>query len=194
MQFTILFKVFFSLLRRPQNKRAQEIYPLPKSTLRSPPAAILYDTCSVVRYCNDFQANPLKFPLLFADMSKQVEGIREEDLNVEELDVTSAVLMGGAHHLGNQCEQDFRQFMTCRYDTKDPRKCLEEGRKVSSCALEFFKTVKANCDGEFFKYWTCLDHNNQEFGRCRKPQVGYDSCLLDKLGWKTEQPVHLKLR
>ena len=126
-------------------------------------------------------------------MSKQAENIGDEELDVEELDVTSAVLMAGAHHLGKQCDDDFKKFMACRYDTRDPRKCLEEGRKVTGCALGFFKTVKANCNDEFAKYWACLDHNNQEFGHCRKPQGLYDSCLLEKLGWKTEQPVHLKL-
>ena len=53
-----------------------------------------------------------------------------EELNVEELKVTSAVLMGAAHHYGNYCKDKNDAFMRCRYDKQDPRKCLEEGREV----------------------------------------------------------------
>jgi NADH dehydrogenase (ubiquinone) 1 alpha subcomplex subunit 8 len=54
----------------------------------------------------------------------------EESLNVEELNVTSAVLMGAAHHYGSYCKDKNDAFMRCRIEGKDPRKCLKEGKEV----------------------------------------------------------------
>ena len=53
-----------------------------------------------------------------------------EELNVEELKVTSAVLTGAAFHYGNYCKDKNDAFMKCRYDKQDPRKCLTEGKQV----------------------------------------------------------------
>ncbi|EDO34349.1 predicted protein, partial [Nematostella vectensis] len=104
------------------------------------------------------------------------------DLETEEVELTSSVLMGAAHHLGQYCDKEFKTFMGCRYETKDPRKCIEEGKEVTRCALRFFKQLKSECNDTFTKHWNCLDHNNQEFGYCRKTQKQYDACVLDKLG------------
>ena len=54
-------------------------------------------------------------------------GLTATDLDAEELNVTSAVLMGAAHHYGRHCERPNEAFMECRTDSKDPRKCLAEG-------------------------------------------------------------------
>ena len=123
-----------------------------------------------------------------------VLGIDPKDLEIKEVGATSAVLTAASHALGKFCDEDFKDFMGCRYVTKDPRQCLEEGKLVSKCALTFFKKLKENCHEEFTKYWTCLDHNNQEFGYCRKTQAPYDKCLLDMLNIETKQPVHLTLK
>lgn len=50
--------------------------------------------------------------------------------------------------------------MLCRSELSDPRKCLEEGRAVTSCALEFFRKVKKTCADEFTQYATCLDKSS----------------------------------
>ena len=118
-------------------------------------------------------------------------GIDAKDLEIEELDATSSVLLAAAYHMGKYCEEDFKDFMGCRYVTKDPRQCLKEGNLVTKCAVSFFKVLKENCHEEFTKHWTCLDLNNQEYGFCRKTQKPYDKCVLDKLNLTTEQPVHL---
>ncbi len=121
-------------------------------------------------------------------------GIDPKDLEVEELDITSSVLVAAAHHLGKFCEEDFKDFMGCRYVTKDPRQCLEEGKLVTKCAMSFFKKLKENCHEEFTKHWTCIDVSNQEYGRCRKTQKPYDKCVLEQLNISTEQPVHVTLK
>lgn len=107
--------------------------------------------------------------------------ITAEQLEVEELKVTSAVLVGAAHHYGAYCTKENDTFMECRIDHKDPRKCLEEGKKVTGCATEFFKKVKGSCNEEFTEYWTCLDYKNQEMSRCRKTQAVFDDCMAQKL-------------
>ena len=126
-------------------------------------------------------------------MACGVKDVKFEDLDVEELEITSAVLMGGAHHLGQYCDKDFKTFMGCRYEYKDPRKCLGEGKQVTKCALEFFKKLKEECNDVFTKHWTCLDYNNQEFAYCRATQKKYDACVLEKLGLECTQPVHIEL-
>ena len=55
-----------------------------------------------------------------------------QDLDVEELNVTSAVLLAGAPHYGMQCKEKNDTFMRCRTRLNDPRKCLTEGKEVWS--------------------------------------------------------------
>ena len=56
--------------------------------------------------------------------------VSTQEIDVEELNVTSAVLMGAAHHYGNHCKTKNDAFMQCRTESKDPRKCLKEGKEV----------------------------------------------------------------
>lgn len=48
--------------------------------------------------------------------------------------------------------------MLCVKEEKDPRKCINEGKEVTRCGLEFYRKVKVSCPQEFTDYWTCLDH------------------------------------
>uniref|UniRef100_A0A7J8EF72 NADH dehydrogenase [ubiquinone] 1 alpha subcomplex subunit 8 n=1 Tax=Molossus molossus TaxID=27622 RepID=A0A7J8EF72_MOLMO len=107
-----------------------------------------------------------------------------EDLKVQEVKVSSAVLKAAAHHYGAQCDKPNKEFMLCRWEEKDPRRCLEEGKLVNQCALEFFRQIKRHCAEPFTEYWTCIDYSGlQLFRRCRKQQAKFDECVLDKLGW-----------
>lgn len=60
-----------------------------------------------------------------------------------QVSVSSAVLKAAAHHYGSQCDGTNKEFMLCRWEEKDPRKCLKEGKAVNQCALEFFRYVSA---------------------------------------------------
>lgn len=62
-----------------------------------------------------------------------------EDLKVQEVKVSSSVLKAAAHHYGAQCDKPNKEFMLCRWEEKDPRRCLEEGKLVNKCALDFFR-------------------------------------------------------
>uniref|UniRef100_A0A8C6ZLQ7 NADH dehydrogenase [ubiquinone] 1 alpha subcomplex subunit 8 n=1 Tax=Nothoprocta perdicaria TaxID=30464 RepID=A0A8C6ZLQ7_NOTPE len=118
-------------------------------------------------------------------MPGRVEVPSLEELDVREVSaVSSAVLKAAAHHYGSQCDRPNKEFMLCRWEEKDPRKCLREGRQVNECALEFFRKIKLNCAEPFTEYWTCIDYTNmQELRRCRKQQAVFDNCVLEKLGW-----------
>ncbi|XP_013859303.1 NADH dehydrogenase [ubiquinone] 1 alpha subcomplex subunit 8 [Austrofundulus limnaeus] len=108
-----------------------------------------------------------------------------EELKVDEVKVSSAVLKAAAHHYGSQCDKPNKEFMLCRWEEKDPRKCLQEGKMVNECALNFFRQIKGNCAESFTEYWTCVDYTGlQELRHCRKQQYVFDNCVLDKLGWK----------
>ncbi|KAG7266494.1 hypothetical protein CRUP_016866 [Coryphaenoides rupestris] len=108
-----------------------------------------------------------------------------DELKVEEVQVSSAVLKAAAHHYGSQCDKPNKEFMLCRWEEKDPRKCLEEGKQVNACAMNFFRQIKGSCAESFTEYWTCLDYSSTaELRRCRKQQEKFDNCVLDKLGWQ----------
>lgn len=53
--------------------------------------------------------------------------------------------------------------MLCRQEYKDPRKCLSEGKAVTSCALDFFRKIKKNCAEEFQQFSNCLDKSSSDF-------------------------------
>ncbi len=107
----------------------------------------------------------------------------DEELTVPVLPLTSSALRGGAHHLGRQCDKPNKEFMLCKEEEKDPRKCLKEGQMVTECAFNFFRQIQASCSESFTDYWTCLDYSEQKFHRCRKTQGKFDKCVLDNLGW-----------
>ncbi|XP_069465751.1 NADH dehydrogenase [ubiquinone] 1 alpha subcomplex subunit 8 [Ambystoma mexicanum] len=117
-------------------------------------------------------------------MSGTLEVPSAEELTVNEVKVSSAVLKGAAHHYGSQCDKPNKEFMLCRWEEKDPRKCLKEGAKVNECALDFFRKIKMHCAEPFTEYWTCLDYTNLlELRHCRKQQKLFDECVFEKLGW-----------
>ncbi|XP_067629701.1 NADH dehydrogenase [ubiquinone] 1 alpha subcomplex subunit 8 [Eurosta solidaginis] len=108
----------------------------------------------------------------------------DEELTVQELNLSTSALRAGAFHLGKQCENHNNEFMLCRQELDDPRACINEGKAVTSCALDFFRKVKKTCHEEFVQYATCLDKSsgNMAFGHCRKTQGVFDKCVFDNLG------------
>lgn len=121
--------------------------------------------------------------------SRMSGGLTVQDLDAEEVNVTSAVLMGAAEHYGSYCERPNEAFMECRTDSKDPRKCLAEGREVTRCALDFFRVVKGSCNEAFTAHWTCLDEQNQSFKACRKTQKAFDACMEKRGQGESRDPA-----
>ncbi|XP_015366864.1 PREDICTED: NADH dehydrogenase [ubiquinone] 1 alpha subcomplex subunit 8 [Diuraphis noxia] len=113
-----------------------------------------------------------------------------EELTVEEVPISSPGLRAAAHHIGKYCLDVNDEFMMCKQETNDPRKCLNEGKAVTSCALEFFRKLKGNCFDEFQIYSNCIDKSSSrmDFEPCRKTQAVYDKCVFEKMG--IERPEH----
>ena len=63
-------------------------------------------------------------------MASAVADVNEEDLKVDEVKVTSALLLGASFHYGSYCKKQNDAFMKCRMEGKDPRKCLKQGHQV----------------------------------------------------------------
>eukprot|EP00092_Neocalanus_flemingeri_P010083 GFUD01010866.1.p1 GENE.GFUD01010866.1~~GFUD01010866.1.p1 ORF type:complete len:199 (-),score=38.27 GFUD01010866.1:83-637(-) len=116
-------------------------------------------------------------------LTKDVWLPTEAELTVQEVPLGTPSLRAGAMHLGKYCEVKNNDFMLCRSETQDPRKCLREGAEVTSCSLEFFKKVKASCSAEFMSYAACLEKSSasMDFLECRKTQAMYDACVLKHL-------------
>lgn len=56
-----------------------------------------------------------------------------------------------------------KEFMLCRQEYKDPRHCLNEGKAVTACSLNFFREIKKNCAEEFTQFAKCLDLSSTDF-------------------------------
>lgn len=46
--------------------------------------------------------------------------------------------------------------MLCHFEKRDPRKCVDKGKAVTACGIEFLKLVKKNCACEFEKLSNCV--------------------------------------
>lgn len=113
----------------------------------------------------------------------------ESELTVPEVNLSASTLRAGSFHLGKYCEQQNNEFMLCRFEENDPRKCINEGKIVTACTMEFFRKVKKTCLNEFNQHANCLDKSSGDysFQHCRKTQGVYDKCMLDKL--QIERPA-----
>lgn len=65
----------------------------------------------------------------------------DAELTVEEVPVGYPYLKAGSFHLGKYCEAQNNEFMLCRHETRDPAKCLADGREVTNCTNKFFRQV-----------------------------------------------------
>ncbi|XP_055622482.1 NADH dehydrogenase [ubiquinone] 1 alpha subcomplex subunit 8 [Toxorhynchites rutilus septentrionalis] len=123
----------------------------------------------------------------------------DEELTIPEVNLSGPALRAGAFHLGKHCESENNEFMLCRQELNDPRACLNEGKAVTNCALDFFRKIKKTCAQEFTQYANCLDKSSGDlnFSHCRKTQGVYDKCVLENLqierpeyGYFTRAKVH----
>ncbi|CAH2045264.1 unnamed protein product, partial [Iphiclides podalirius] len=125
------------------------------------------------------------------------------DLTVPEVDLTTSTLMTAAPYLGKACEVINNEYMLCRYELNDPRACIQLGKRVTECTLDFFRKLKKNCLEEFNQYAECVDKSsgNYAFGPCRTTQAAFDGCMKDKLsmerpdfGYFTRPRIHCSPR
>lgn len=105
----------------------------------------------------------------------------EEELTREEIPLTHNFFLSSAMWLGKYCDNQCKDFMLCRQELMDPRKCLDKGHKVTDCGLEFFKKVKKTCKEELEWYTKCLDFSGREphYFKCRREQALFDGCMYE---------------
>ncbi|UJR08785.1 hypothetical protein I4U23_013041 [Adineta vaga] len=107
-----------------------------------------------------------------------------EDLECPVVNVSSPALRAGSFHLAKYCDLQFKEFMLCRQEEQDPRKCLNEGKDVSLCATDFFRKVRDTCNDTFTTFWTCLDNAREGemgFQYCKQEQRAFEQCAKDKM-------------
>jgi NADH dehydrogenase (ubiquinone) 1 alpha subcomplex subunit 8 len=97
----------------------------------------------------------------------------DDELTVEECPLGTPYLKAGASHLGKYCENQNNEFVLCRHETRDPIKCLPEGKVVTACTNEFFRKVKQNCATAFTQHAMCLEQSSDRMKMepCRQSQV-----------------------
>merc|ERR1712168_18787 len=120
----------------------------------------------------------------FTMITKDTELPSIEELTVPEINISHVFLRAAAFHMGKECEKQNNEFMLCTNEEDDPRKCLKEGREVTSCAMGFLRKIKKSCLEEFNQYANCLDKSSADwnFKHCRNTQSIFDKCVLDNLG------------
>lgn len=123
----------------------------------------------------------------------------EKELTVQELNIGWPFLQAAAFYVGKACETQNNEYMMCRAETKDPRKCVQEAKDVTNCAVTFFRNLKTHCREDFQQYVNCLERSSgtMDFKHCRKTQAAVDRCVFEKLhierpyyGYFCETKVH----
>ncbi|KAJ3254216.1 hypothetical protein HK103_007461 [Boothiomyces macroporosus] len=119
--------------------------------------------------------------------------------HVDEVGATSAPLLSMAYFFGSACKDYSEDFVLCKNESQDPRKCLKEGRKVTRCAIDLIEKLKLNCNKSWEGHWKCLDENNQMLEKCRPQEKVFNDCVFQKLGLEKVipdapegKPIHLK--
>ncbi|XP_076300487.1 NADH dehydrogenase [ubiquinone] 1 alpha subcomplex subunit 8 [Lasioglossum baleicum] len=132
-------------------------------------------------------------------VSKNFSLPSDEELTVQEITVSYPLLQAASFYIGKKCEWSNNEFTLCKQETKDPRKCINEGKNVTACALEVFQGIKKHCQTEFNQYVNCLEQSSgtMELSHCRKTQAVIDDCVLKNLnierppfGYFCEAKVH----
>lgn len=108
----------------------------------------------------------------------------DEELTVEEANVSHSTLRAASPYIGQYCEGVNNEFMLCRFEQPDPRPCVALGKEVTACTLELFRKIKAKCKDEFNQYAKCIDKSSGDFSfvPCRKTQFTFDDCMKKAFG------------
>ncbi|UYV75319.1 NDUFA8 [Cordylochernes scorpioides] len=107
----------------------------------------------------------------------------EEELTVQEINVSGPMLVAASLHMGKYCDEYSKEFMLCRNENNDPRKCLKEGRDVTKCGIEFFQMVKESCAESMENFARCVgkSYRKPRIFKCHEAQEAFSQCMLEKL-------------
>ncbi|CAF1231648.1 unnamed protein product [Rotaria sordida] len=119
-----------------------------------------------------------------------------DELECPVVNVSSAALRAGSFHLAKYCDLQFKEFILCRQEEQDPRKCLNEGKNVSLCAINFFHKVRESCNDTFTTFWTCLDNAREgemSFNSCKEEQKAFELCSKNKMNLERPEPGYFSM-
>lgn len=118
----------------------------------------------------------------------------DEEIAHKDIPLTHNYLLSSAMWLGKYCDNQCKDFMLCRKEVMDPRKCLKYGHEVTNCGIEFFKKVKNTCRDELTWYTKCVDFSGQEINarKCRREQALFDGCMYEN-GFERARFGHFQL-
>ena len=57
----------------------------------------------------------------------------------------------------------FQEYMLCKSELRDPRKCLKEGKEVTACGLKFYEKIKSTCKDELETLAKCSEWNSSDY-------------------------------
>ncbi|XP_039270765.2 NADH dehydrogenase [ubiquinone] 1 alpha subcomplex subunit 8-like [Styela clava] len=101
-----------------------------------------------------------------------------------DLGIPNHALRCAAYQYAGQCVDVNREYMLCKQEEGDPRKCLKYGDRVSECAANFFRNVSEACTDQFVKMAQCVEKtNSRKLIYCRAEQLALDTCMFEKLGY-----------
>ncbi|KAI9591338.1 hypothetical protein BDF19DRAFT_455521 [Syncephalis fuscata] len=127
-------------------------------------------------------------PFLATHEYKEKNSLPSSVPAVDEIGATSAPLTSAAFFIGAHCKAYNEDFMLCKAENGDPAHCLKEGRKVTRCAADVIRQLRANCAEEFERHWKCLNEHNLELPGCRSEERPLNDCAFSKLGLKKVIP------
>jgi len=107
----------------------------------------------------------------------------DEELTVQELTVSSPILRAIVPYMGYACDTTGKEYMLCKLEERDPRKCLKEGKDITACGLNFLQRTKQTCRSELTAFARCIEWNSMDmnFEYCRRDQAVLDECMLQKM-------------
>ncbi|CAF4208433.1 unnamed protein product [Rotaria socialis] len=119
-----------------------------------------------------------------------------EELECPVVNISSPALRAGSFHLAKYCDSQFKEFMLCRQEEQDPRKCVKEGKEVSLCSIDFFRQVRDTCNDTFTTFWTCLDNSQDgemSFNYCKAEQKAFELCAKNKMNLERPEPGYFSM-
>jgi len=54
--------------------------------------------------------------------------------------------------------------MLCKQEERDPRRCINEGKDVTACGLEFLRKIKKSCAKELTSFARCIEWKSSDMG------------------------------
>ncbi|RZS24450.1 hypothetical protein BHM03_00057516 [Ensete ventricosum] len=83
--------------------------------------------------------------------------------------------MAAAKHIATRCRADNVTFIECKKKDPNPEKCLNKGRHVTCCVLNFIHFLQTEgAPPEMDAYAGCMYYYTNDFDLCRKEQEAFE--------------------